>query len=140
MNIKKFFSSPYHVMSPHHHYQMTVIFLFVFGFFLVIPYYQLVNILQYDIQTWQWYFFWPWLIFYCLYCLVQRSKITRKEMLNPLKRPIMHWVLLGITIVLIHTQKETNLTDIYSLDIAFSVFSLFLADSYWDFKKINLFK
>ena len=140
MDLKKFLSSPYHVLTPHHHYQMTVIFLFVFGFFLVIPYYQMIEILELDIQTWQWYFFWPWVTFYSLYCLFQRTKIKRSEMRNPLKRPIIQWILLGITIILIHTQQETNLNDIYSLDIGFTIFTIFLADSYWDFKKINLFK
>ena len=138
MNWKKFLSSNYHVLSPHHHYQMTVIFLFVFGFFLVIPFYKLTQILNLDINEWQWYFFWPWMIFYIIYSLKERIKIKRIEMKDPLKRPIVHWILLGITLIFIHIQPN-NLEHIYSIDLAFSIFTIFLADSYWDFKKISLF-
>ncbi len=139
MDIKKFLSSSYHILSPHHHYQMTVIFLFVFGFFLIFPFFRLVQIYNLDIQIWQWYFFLPWAVFYSFYCLYQRAKISRPEMRNPLKRPIIHWTLLGIAVILVHSQP-VDINNIYALDLGFTIFTIFLADSYWDFKKINLLK
>ena len=139
MNFKKLIFSNYKILSPHHHYQMTVILLFVFGFFLIIPFYEILKLLNLNIQEWQWYFFIPWMSFYSIYSLMQRSKISNKEKKKPLKKPIIHWIILGVILIFLHIQP-TNLENFYSLDIAFIIFTLFLADSYWDFKKIKLFK
>jgi len=49
--------------------------------------------------------------------------------------------LLGITLIAFHLQPQDDyLEKIQALDISFAIFSLFLADGYWDFKKIKLFK
>jgi hypothetical protein len=120
-------------LKPHHKYQLEVIFLFVAGFFLFFPYYYLVeNIYFLNMDVLQWYFFLPWIIFYTLYSLKTRASVPKQERVSPLKRPIAHWVLLGIAIVALQT-KNYHITPLYSLDIMYIVFSLFLADSYWDF-------
>jgi hypothetical protein len=119
-------------LEPHHRYQLEVIFLFAFGLLLFLPFYLALDEFDINMQTWQWVFFCPWMLFYIIYSLSMRKKITPEERVNPLKRPIAHWVLLGLTIVSFQMQPQ-NLTHIYSLDLMFFIFSLFLADSYWDF-------
>ncbi len=80
----------------------------------------------------------PFLIFYTVYCLKERSKIGPEERVSPLKRPIGHWVLLGIMLIAFHLQPQDDyLEKIQALNIAFAVFSLFLADGYWDFEKVH---
>jgi len=126
-------------LEPHHRYQLEVIFLFFASLLLLLPYYLIMEEMLVDMHIWQWYFFWPWLIFYTIYSLKIRKDIKESERINPLKRPIIHWALLGIVIVLLHLQPST-LNRLQSVDLMFVIFSIFLADSYWDFKKIQLFK
>lgn len=125
--------------SPHHRYQIEIILLFVAGFFLFIPYFIFIEELFLDMQVWQWAFFYPWVTFYVLYSLKTRKTITKYEQINPLKRPVVHWVLLGISLIVLH-QQPADPTDLQSLDLMFGIFSLFLADSYWDFKDIKFWK
>ena len=87
------------------------------------------------IETWQWYFFWPWMIFYVIYCLHERNKIGPEKRISPLKRPIVHWVLLGLTSLALLLQPN-DLEKMHSLNYAFIVFSLFIADGYWDFREL----
>ncbi len=135
MNWKRFLSYKHHNLSAHHHYQIGAIFLFIFGFFLFFPFYMLVQELNLDILDWQWYFFWPWLIFYVVYCMQMRSKIPPDELRSPLLRPIGHWVLLGITTLMLYLQPAP-LHSLKTIDIAFLVLSVFVADGYWDFRKL----
>lgn len=125
-------------LEPHHRYQLEVIFLFTFSLFLFLPFYLTLEEFSINIQTWQWAFFAPWLMFYGLYSMNMRRKIKPEERISPLKRPIGHWVMLGLAIVFFQIQPRT-LNHIYSLDLMFFIFSLFLADSYWDFRQINIF-
>lgn len=130
-----YWSQKHSNFSPHHHYQLTVIFLFIFGFFLFFPFYLIIKNFALDGQTWQWYFFFPWMIFYIIYCLKQRNKIGPEEQISPLKRPIMHWILLGLSILILQLQPN-DLKNYYTVDYAFIIFSIFLADGYWDFRKL----
>lgn len=141
MRLKNFLSYKHkHHLSPLHIYQLEIVLLFVFGFFLYTPYEMLIFEYHLDIQTYQWYFFIPWMIIYTLYCLQARAKIQPEEKVNPLKRPIVHWILLGISIIVMQLQPvEDRMTQIIAINYAFIVFSLFLADSYWDFKKYRRF-
>jgi len=122
-------------LSPLHHYQIGSIFLFVFGFFLFFPFYIFVFDFKLDLEIWQWYFFFPWMLFYVLYCLWMRSKVPDNEQRNSLKRPIGHWVLLGLTVLAMQFQPS-ELKTLETVDYAFIIFSIFLADGYWDFKRL----
>lgn len=123
-------------LSPLHHYQYTVIFLFISGFFLFFPFYLTIKKFNLDGHVWQWYFFFPWMAFYTIYCLIQRNKIKNDEMTTPLKHHLIHWILLGVSILIMQLQPN-NLKNYYSIDWAFIIFSLFLSDGYWDFKKLS---
>ena len=121
--------------SPLHRYQIGSIFLFVFGFFLFFPFYLLTEELSLNILDWQWYFFWPWMAFYIIYCLHMRAQIPKQELRSPILRPIGHWVLLGLTTLAMYLQP-TSLNNLQSINIAFLVLTFFVADGYWDFKRI----
>lgn len=82
--------------------------------------------------TYQWYFTLPWTTLYILWCLRIRNQIPAGERISPLKRPLGHWMLLGIALIA-YQLEPVNLARYYSVDIPFAVFTLFLADSYWDF-------
>ncbi len=139
MNWKKFLSYKHHHLPAHHHYQMACIFLFIFGFFFFFPYYIIMSEYNLDMQTYQWYFFIPWMLFYIIYCLKERIKIGEEERVGPMKRPIIHWIILGLSIVYMATQSN-DLEKLQSLYYAFIIFSLFVADGYWDFRKTKLWK
>lgn len=121
-------------LQPHQKYQLEVILLFVFGFFLYIPYFIVMEEFGLEKQVWQWYFFWPWAALYIGYSFFTRRRIRPDERVSPLKRPVGHWALLGITLIAFHLQPG-NLEHLQSIDLMFAVFSIFLADSYWDFTK-----
>ncbi len=124
---------PHSHLLPHHRYQLEVIFLFVAGVFLFYPYWLVVQEYGRDMQIFQWYFFIPWLIFYTLYSLKVRNTIPVREQVTPLKRPIGHWVLLGILLIGFHAQ-EFYPAPLVAIDLAYVVLTIFLADSYWNFR------
>ena len=78
-----------------------------------------------DMQTYQWYFFIPWMLFYIIYCLKERIKIGEEERVGPMKRPIIHWIILGLSIVYMATQSN-DLEKLQSLYYAFIIFSLWI--------------
>lgn len=125
-------------ICAHHRYQLEVIFLFIAGFFLIFPYYLFLETYGLSVETWQWLFFIPWLAFYISYCLYERNQIPDTEMRAPLIRPIGHWVIFGLSLVVMHEESQLfHGLGTEALDLAFIVFSLFLADSYLDFHKRN---
>lgn len=126
-------------LHPHHRYQLGVIFGFVLGIIGFFPFYLFIAMTERDMTVFQWYYIVPWLILYLRYVLRLRSSIRSSERINPMKRPIAHWVILGVGLVILHT-RPIDYETIYGLDIAFSLFTILLADSYWDFKKIVLFQ
>ncbi len=123
-------------ITPHQRYQLEVIFLYLLGFTLLFPYYFLIERLQLDTHVWQWVFFVPWNIFYIAYSLGRRNKIPGIERVNPYKRHIGYWVMLGIALLAIHLEP-THLNDLYTFDLSFFIFTMFLADSYWDFRTMK---
>ena len=125
-------------LHPHHRYQLMVVFLFILGLFLFIPYIIVIERNHLDIVAWGWLFAIPWMLAYSKICLRVRSKIGKGERVSPLKRPIGHWVLLGIMIVYMNVLKPFDFKKIYpAIDATFVVFSLFMADSYWDFTELK---
>lgn len=119
-------------LHPHHIYQLEIIFLFVIGFILFFTYFLIIDTKGLDMAVYQWYFTLPWALIYTAWGLKLRGRIPKGERVSPLKRPIIHWVLLGIAIIT-YQLEPTNLERYYSFDLVFIVFSVFLADSYWDF-------
>lgn len=130
--------SKHNDLSPHHRYQLEIILLFALGAFLFFTYYLILEALAWPIIDYQWYFFVPFTAFYIIYSLFTRGKIGAREIINVRQRHLVYWILFGLTVIFLHLQPS-NLNRLLSFDIMFAVFSLFLADSYWDFKKIKFF-
>lgn len=124
----------HHELHVHHRYQLEVIFLFAAGLFLFLIYYIIFENVGWSISRGQWYFFIPFIILYTTHLLDLRSEIKKAEKISPKRRHILYWVIFGILVITIH--KETaGVSNLRLLDLTFLLFSLFLADSYWDFKK-----
>ena len=122
-------------LHPHHLYQLAIFLLFAAGLFLLFPFYMITKSFGVDQTAWQWYYIIPWMGIYMTYCLYLRNQITKAERVPPQKRHLLYWILLGHVIVAIHMQP-LDLDRLYGLNIAFCIFSLFVADSYWDFQNI----
>jgi len=140
MNLKKNFSLRYNHLNPHHHYQMSVALWFIIYFVSFFVFYVYTDKWNLDINTYQWFFFFPLMTIYTWKNLRLRNKISPEYRVNPLRRPIMHWIVLGISCITIYTNSIHLERRPESIIIAFIIFSIFFADGYWDFKKnIKLF-
>ncbi|MEK7643909.1 MAG: hypothetical protein AAB390_01250 [Patescibacteria group bacterium] len=134
--LNKFLGRHPHRLSPLHHYQLGMIFSFVLGMFFYIVYLVLIENYQLEEMRWGWYYIIPWAIIYTIYCLHLRGKINGAVKINALKRPFAHWVILGISLIYFNVIRENEFQSLHpSLNAAFVLFSLFMADSYWDFVK-----
>lgn len=77
-----------------------------------------------------------WLTIYSLFCIWLRQRIPDGQRVGRLKRPIMHWVLLGIALIYFNIVKPSDFQFLYPIiNIGFMLFTLFSADAHWDFKK-----
>ncbi len=120
---------------------MSVVFWFILYFVLFITYFVYTDRYNVDINTYQWYYFIPLMTIYVIYNLKLRNKISPEERVDPLRRPIMHWIILGISSLTIYTETGNLETRPESLVIAFIIFTIFAADGYWDFQeKTKLFR
>jgi len=125
-------------LSPLHHYQLGIVFLFVFSFCLFVAYLLVLENNNLDQRAWGWYFIVPWTAIYSAYCLRLRNRVTPAERVSPLKRPLGHWIVLGLSIIYFNAVKDSEFQRIYpAFNFAFLIFTVFLADSYWDFKKLK---
>lgn len=140
MNWKKHFSLRYSHLNPHHHYQMEVALWFIIYFFGFLIFYVYTDKWDLDINTYQWFFFFPLIIIYILNNFRLRNKISPEHRVNPTRRPILHWIMLGISCIMLYTNSIHLEHRPESIILAFIIFSIFFADGYWDFKdKIKFF-
>jgi len=137
MNFKKILNNQ-EKLCAHHHYQMSIILTYILSIFLFIAFYFILDYKNVDKNTWQWFFFVPWTIIYSWYNLKQRVKIKNNERIKPLKRPIIHWIILGLAILFLLIQPIDLSGRLKTLDYSFIIFTLFVADGYWDFKNEDI--
>ena len=126
----------HHKLHPHHRYQLGVVFLFMAGVMLMFPFHLLVEEYALDMTVWQWYYVIPWMVFYTIYGLLLRRQITASERIQPQRRHILYWVLLGIALIAFHL-RPLDLERPYAIDLVFALFTIFAADAYWDFRDIK---
>ncbi|KKW41367.1 MAG: hypothetical protein UY92_C0021G0001 [Candidatus Magasanikbacteria bacterium GW2011_GWA2_56_11] len=93
-------------LSPLHHYQLGIVFLFVFSFCLFVAYLLVLENNNLDQRAWGWYFIVPWTAIYSAYCLRLRNRVTPAERVSPLKRPLGHWIVLGLSIIYFNAVKD----------------------------------
>lgn len=120
-------------------YQLDIIFLF-FAFIVIIGlFFYLLKYLGTDPHDYEWFLILPLILIYYFYLISIRNKISIKDRRQLTGKSIFYWLLLGIIIVLEY-QNPIGAKDYWSVNLFFLIFTLLLADSYWDFREINLKK
>lgn len=118
-------------------YQLDIIFLF-FAFILILwSYFYGLKYLGADPHDFEWIVSAPLIIIYVAYLNYLRNKIDIKSRRKATSKTMIYWIALGISIVLTYSTPVAA-RDYWSFRIFYILFTLFLADSYWDFKAITL--
>lgn len=123
-----------HGVSPLHRYQLGVLFVYLASFLVFAFAFSLFEYIGWNAGRMLWYVVAFWAVGYTGYCLRLRDAVENSKRISPLKRPIGHWIILGLALVYLHVVQESEAQRLYpSVNASFMIFSLFLADSYWDF-------
>ncbi len=119
------------------HYQLDVIFLFfALGLLLWAALYTLTY-LNIDASKYEWFLGAPLIIFYVLHLLGIRRNIRSDDRRQITPKTLVYWIALG-SILFASYDTPLPAGKFWSINLLFVIFTLLLADSYWDFKKINL--
>jgi len=118
-------------------YQLDIIFLF-FALLIItwVGFYTIKN-LGADPHVYEWYLTIPFITFYTVYLLSIRDKIKIDDRRAHTTKSMIYWILLGIMLVMSYSTP-IEARDYMSINVLFVAFTLFLADSYWDFRKITM--
>ncbi|HSR88885.1 MAG TPA: hypothetical protein VLK22_00605 [Candidatus Udaeobacter sp.] len=118
-------------------YQLDIIFLF-FALILILAliFYTLSHFGK-DPHDFEWYTAAPLILLYFAYLWNIRSKINISERRRLTSKTLIYWIALGI-ILFNRFNSPISLNQYLTIKIMFIVFTLLLADSYWDFKKITI--
>lgn len=118
-------------------YQLDIIFLF-FAFILIMwSYFYGLKYLGVDPHRYEWFVATPLLLFYTFYIYKIRNKIALIDRRSLTTKSLVYWILLGVSLFSTYTTPIPA-TDYWSLNVLFFIFTIFLADSYWDFTSITL--
>ena len=118
-------------------YQLDVILLyFALTIFVWIGFYIIENT-GVNPHFYDWYLGAPIIIFYTLYLLSIRNKIQIGDRRAHTAKSMIYWILLGIILIMSYSTP-IGAKDYWSINILFIIFTLFLADSYWDFRCIGM--
>jgi hypothetical protein len=118
-------------------YQLDLIFVFftllavIWALFLGLKY------LGVDPHNYEWLIVGPLLLIYVIGMFKVRGRIALHERRALTGRSLFYWIALG---VLIFTSYDTPIpaSDYWSINALYLVFTVFLADSYWDFKAMTV--
>ncbi len=118
-------------------YQLDIIFLFfALLIFIGLVFYGLSSFGE-DPHNFEWYTAGPLIVLYFAYVWEIRSKINISERRGVTGKTLIYWIILGITLF-VNFYGPISAQEYLTIDILFIIFTLLLADSYWDFKKISL--
>ncbi len=118
-------------------YQLDIIFLF-FALLIIIGLLFLgLSYFGQDPHNFEWYTAGPLILLYFIYVWNIRSKINISQRRAVVGKTLVYWIALGI-ILFANFNGPVSASEYITIDLLFIVFSLLLADSYWDFKKISL--
>lgn len=90
-----------------------------------------------DPRRYEWLISAPFLILYATYFLRLRNKISLADRRRLTTWSLIKWVALGIVLVLT-TSTPISAREYASLKLLYIAFTIFLADSYFDFRNITL--
>ena len=118
-------------------YQLDIIFLFfALAAIVWVAFFEL-NYSGTDPHNYEWLVVGPLIILYSAYILQIRGKINISERRKPTGKSLVYWIILGILLFSGYIEP-ISVREYLSINIFFIVFTLFLADSYWDFKKLTV--
>jgi hypothetical protein len=118
-------------------YQLDIIFLFFALLVFVGLFFYGLTYLSEDPHNYEWFAVGPLIILYLAYILEIRNKINISQRRSLTAKTMVYWIALGIAIFA-NFNDPISAREYMTINILFTVFTLFLADSYWDFKKISL--
>ncbi len=123
-------------MRPLRHYQLDIIFLFfALGVLLWLSLYGLGR-LGLSPDRYQWYLGGPVIVYYTLHLWHIRRNIRAADRREVTTKTLIYWIALG-SILFASYQAPLPAARFWSFDLLFIIFTLHLADSYWDFKKLT---
>ena len=118
-------------------YQLDIIFLF-FALLLIL------NLLFYglkflgaDPRLYEWYVGGPLIIFYAVYLWGIRQKINIGDRRALTPKTTIYWFVLSV-ILFLSADGPLPAREYWTIQTMFIIFTILLADSYWDFKKLSL--
>ncbi len=118
-------------------YQLDIIFLFFALLIITWVGFYIIKNLGADPHVYEWYLMAPFVVFYTIYLLSIRDKIKIDDRRAHTTKSMIYWIFLGIMLVMSYSTP-IEARDFMSINVLFVVFTLFLADSYWDFRKITM--
>ncbi|MFH2018368.1 MAG: hypothetical protein ABII98_00050 [bacterium] len=105
------------------------IFLWLFLFFL--------ETFGVNPHKYEWIVAGPIIAIYIAYLLKIRGSIKISDRRKITARSLFYWIVLGIILFATYSTPVPA-KDYLSINVLFIIFTVLLADSYWDFKKISL--
>ena len=121
------------MLTVQHRYQWTIVLTFSIWLGLFAVGYTLAHQYQWP-GEWQWILFTPTMLLISALCLWQRTKISERGQHRSHPLHLINWLILGLGLVAREVLDPIPWR-FASLDFSFIVFSLFLADSVWDFQR-----
>lgn len=118
-------------------YQLDIIFLFFAFLILIWVGFYIIKNTGVDPHDYEWPLAGPFIIFYGMYLMAVRNKIKIDDRRAHTTKSMIYWIALGIMLVMSYSTP-IEARDYWSVNILFVIFTLFLADSYWDFRKITM--
>lgn len=118
-------------------YQLDIIFLFFALVIIVGLIFYFLEYLGEDPHNFELITAGPLLILYVAYSLELRSKVRLSERRALTGKTLTYWLALGI-LLFASFAGPISAKEYLSLDLFFIAFTLLLADSYWDFRKMTL--
>lgn len=118
-------------------YQLDIIFLF-FAFSIIIGVaFNSLTRFNADPHDYEWFIAGPIIILYFLYLWQIREKINLSDRRKMTGKSLLYWIVLGITLIMSYSSP-ISVKEYWSINVLFIIFTLLLADSYWDFKAMTV--
>jgi len=125
------------IMKILYKYQLDIIFLFFALILILWTYFFGLKYLGADPHDFEWIVAGPLLLIYFLYLIYTRNKIDASNRRKLTAKTLFYWTALGVSMFLTYSTPVAA-RDYWSIRLFFIIFTLFLADSYWDFKTIKI--
>ncbi|OGH83678.1 MAG: hypothetical protein A2261_03380 [Candidatus Magasanikbacteria bacterium RIFOXYA2_FULL_44_8] len=123
-------------------YQLDIIFLFFAFLLLTWAMFYFLKFIGVDPHTYEWYIVAPILILYVVGLVRVRTTIAIADRRYLTGKSLAYWIALGV-IIFASYETPVAASDYWSINALYLAFTLFLADSYWDFRAMkfeNIFR